>query len=405
MSGESTRIATNVFGMQALNAMMNVNRKLQEHQLRLATGQRINSAADDPAGLTLATKLHARSEGLGQALSNISDSKNMLAIAEGGLNKINDILVRMQTKATQAANDSLGTSERDAIDQELQDLNSEIDAIVEETQFNNNALLDGSIEGAGSALNFQTGSEASETTAFYFAAGNGSFTSSDLSVEVGATVAALTEVGAPPTNATADDAAVFTTTTDVAELASGMYSIRLTSTVDGANKDYTVQLFDAAGDLVNIDTDGVDGGALGTTLSKGDILAGTTIDLGVGIDITLSATVAAGTYSWDVQYTHSGHSVSSNANATTFLTSVQGAIDDVSSSLQRLGSMVARLGIKEENVTTAKINTEAAYSRIMNADMAQEQLEATKYQILQQTATAMLGQANQGPQSILSLFR
>ena len=108
---------------------------------------------------------------------------------------------------------------------------------------------------------------------------------------------------------------------------------------------------------------------------------------------------------FDVNYTRSGHSVSSNSTASTFLTAVQAAITETSSGLQKIGSMVSRLGVKEDNATTARTNVESARSRIMDADMAQEQLEATKFQILQQTAMAMLAQANSAPQSILTLFR
>ena len=73
--------------------------------------------------------------------------------------------------------------------------------------------------------------------------------------------------------------------------------------------------------------------------------------------------------------------------------------------MTKIGALVSRLTSKEENLTIAKTNNEAAYSRIMNADMAAEQLEAMKLSILQQTATAMLAQANMAPQTVLSLFR
>ena len=80
-----TRIATNIAALNSLNALRNVNNKLATSQVRLATGLRINEAADDPAGLVIATKFRARSEGLGVAMDNIGDAKNLLAVAEGGL--------------------------------------------------------------------------------------------------------------------------------------------------------------------------------------------------------------------------------------------------------------------------------------------------------------------------------
>ena len=94
-----------------------------------------------------------------------------------------------------------------------------------------------------------------------------------------------------------------------------------------------------------------------------------------------------------------------STNSTTFLDEVDSAISTVSSALTNLGSLINRFTIKEGNVSVAQINTEAAFSRIRNADLAKEQLDLTKMQILQQTSTAMLSQANQNSQSILGLFR
>ncbi|MDZ7260788.1 MAG: flagellin, partial [candidate division KSB1 bacterium] len=108
-AGDATRIFTNIGALNALNALNNVGRKLGIHQLKLATGRRINSAADDPAGYTIGKKLEARTRMLAQALNNVGDAKNLLGIAEGGLMNINDILLIMKEKALQAANDTLGS--------------------------------------------------------------------------------------------------------------------------------------------------------------------------------------------------------------------------------------------------------------------------------------------------------
>ncbi len=98
-------------------------------------------------------------------------------------------------------------------------------------------------------------------------------------------------------------------------------------------------------------------------------------------------------------------SVSSATNASAAIASLDAALSSVSAALQRVGVAMSRLDIKEKNLETSQINTTAAYSRIMDADMAYEQLESTKLQILQQTATAMLAQSNAAPQFVLSLFR
>ena len=405
MSADATRIASNIYGLQALNALHAVNRRLAVHQMRLATGRRINTAGDDPAGLTLATKLRARSEGLGQALSNIADARNMLSVAEGGLNKINDILVLMQTKATQAANDTLGASERAAIAQELQDLAAEIDAIVQETQFNGIKFLDGTVAGVNGALVFQTGSEASEATSFFFDLTNSDFASNTLSVQVGSQLAAVSVV--EETDDILDDATPVATaavTSELTELSGGRYTVEVQKT----GTDYVVTLRDYKGNPVTVDADGNPATqGTGTSISVSSPTFPLNLDFGVGFAVTLKdiSALPDGTYTAVVEYNRSGHSVADNPSASAFLQDVQKAVDRVATALQKVGSMIARLGIKEENVTTAKINVEAAFNRIMNADMAQEQLEATKYQILQQTAMAMLAQANVAPQGILSLFR
>mgnify|MGYP000498297385 CR=1 FL=1 len=139
--GDLTRIRTNVSALNALNALKQINDQLNITNLRLATGKRINSAADDPAGLTLANGLALRARRIGAAINNIGDAQNLLSIAESGLSSINDILATMMEKLTLAANDTQGTSERDAILQELQQLGSEIDALTQQTQYNGKILL------------------------------------------------------------------------------------------------------------------------------------------------------------------------------------------------------------------------------------------------------------------------
>jgi flagellin len=97
--------------------------------------------------------------------------------------------------------------------------------------------------------------------------------------------------------------------------------------------------------------------------------------------------------------------VSDATRAGQYMTTANNALDKVTSALSDLGSLMARLSFKEESISIAQVNVEGAYNRIMNANMAEEQVNASKYTILQQTATAMLAQANAAPQSLLTLFR
>ena len=272
-----TRIATNVSALNALDALNRVNRDLGTRQLRLATGKRINSAKDDAAGWVIGKGIEARSRGLAQALSNVGDAQSLLGVADSGLQSILDILITMKEKVTQAASDTLGSAERDAIESQLDDLAAEIDSIVTQTSYNNVALIDGTY----TDKTFQIGSE----------------------------------------------------TTD-------------TMTVNLTQNHQAASLAVADSDLV----------------------------------------------------------VTSAATASTALASVNAAITTVNSSIRSIGSLGARLDIKSTALASIISNTEAAKSQILDADLAQEQLEAVKLQILQQTATAALAQANMAPQSVLALF-
>ena len=295
--GDATRINTNIAAFNALAALKGVNRELEQRQLKLATGRRINEVADDPAGFVISRRLIARSRGLSTALDNVGTTKNVLAIAEGGLLNISDILIRMKELATQSANDTLGSAERNAINSEFVQLIEEIDDIVEETTFNNNRLLDGTFTGRS----FQTGEETTSTLRF------------DLAINNSAT---------------------------------------------GLKTDIEV-IPGSAGSS--------------TSLNLRDILTGQRL------------------------YTASGSSIA--------IAVINAAVEQVSDSLQNIGAITARLTIKESTLRIAITNTEAAKSRILDADIAFEQLESTRLQILQQTATAQLAQANVAPQNVLALFQ
>jgi flagellin len=272
-----TRIRSNIQGLTILGALRNINNSVGMHQLRLATGKRINSAQDDPAGLTIATKLNSKNKILRQIYNNLGEAKNLMSVAEGGLQQINDILTEIGSKIERAASDSIGTAERQAISQQLVQMVDEIDAIAGETEFNGVSLLSGS-----ATFTFQT-NEASQT--------------------------------------------VFSTTS------------------------YT---------------------ATSLQMTQLDALANT--------------------------------SVINSTNYLTYLSEVNSARSTVLNGLTSVGSLISRFSFKEEAIQVAQINTEAAFSRIMDADLAEEQLNLTKFQILQQSTTAMLAQANLNGQAVLGLI-
>ena len=150
---ELSRINTNLQALQAYTYLQRTNSELGLRQLRLATGSRINRAEDDSAGYSIAAKLKAKIRGQEQALANIGDAKSLLTVAEGSLNSIMDILQTMKEKVVQAANDTLGSEERDAIENQLAQLTAEIGNILSATKFNGRALF----ATTNVTLNFQTG--------------------------------------------------------------------------------------------------------------------------------------------------------------------------------------------------------------------------------------------------------
>ena len=138
-----TRVGANIQALQSFNSLMNINDRLGKHQYRLATGKRINSAADDTAGYSIAKGLEARGKGLSVAMSNVSNAKNIMDVAEGGFQNVMDILHTLKEKATQASDDSLSADQRTAIGNQITALIEEVDDIVAETKFNGSALIDG----------------------------------------------------------------------------------------------------------------------------------------------------------------------------------------------------------------------------------------------------------------------
>ncbi|MBN2280987.1 MAG: flagellin [Candidatus Marinimicrobia bacterium] len=146
------QIYTNTQAMHTRTSLMKVNEILSNHQYRLSTGKKINSASEDPAGYALARTLERRKRGLAVALQNSKNANSIMNVAEGGYQNIMDIIQIVKEKATQAADYSLNSAQRTALDDQVQALLLEVDEIVDDTTFNNMVLIDGSYSG-----DFQTG--------------------------------------------------------------------------------------------------------------------------------------------------------------------------------------------------------------------------------------------------------
>lgn len=158
----SLSIFTNASSMASTNAMNKSNNLLSTAMERLGTGKRINSAADDAAGLQIATRLQGQTNGMSVAQRNISDATALLQTSEGAFDEVSNIMYRMKDLATQAANDTNTDKDRQAIDSELNDLNSELTNIMNNTSYAGDKLFGANGKFKGE-LNFQIGSSTDET--------------------------------------------------------------------------------------------------------------------------------------------------------------------------------------------------------------------------------------------------
>lgn len=146
---------TNVTSLSAQRNLAQTQNAMSQNISRLSSGNRINRAGDDAAGLAITSRLSAQIRGLEQAERNSNDAISMIQTAEGGLSEVNNLLTRMRELAVQSANGgTLSTEERGHLDDEFQALSSEIDRIVNVTDYNGQALLDGSLSGG---VDFQVG--------------------------------------------------------------------------------------------------------------------------------------------------------------------------------------------------------------------------------------------------------
>ena len=155
-------IFTNASSMASVNALNKSNSMLSTAMERLGTGQRINSAADDAAGLQIATRLQGQSNGMSVAQRNISDATALLQTAEGAFDEVSNIMYRMKDLATQAANDTNGAEDRKALQSEMDELNNELDNIMNNTKYAGESLF-ASGGKFSSAMNFQIGASTSES--------------------------------------------------------------------------------------------------------------------------------------------------------------------------------------------------------------------------------------------------
>ena len=356
----------------ALNAQrtLNISSDAMSKSLqRLSSGYRINSAADDAAGLAISQQFGADIASYKVGSQNVSQANALLQVAGGALDQINNMLTRLKELATQAASANAG-SNLDKINNEGNALIDEINRIANSTKYAGTALINGSFSAGNTSASWNgvsniynlnvSNAAAGAYTAAYSATTNG------LTITKGGVSQTVTlQDGAHSANFSVLGISFSTTAAFVADTAGAAIATAGMTVVAGGAANFQVGTSSDANDRIGI------------TLA--DVTAAT---LGVSKDQMLTAPLAQ-----------------------TFLDSINTAIGNLSNAQGAIGAAQNRLGYASANLATTIQNYTAAQSTIRDVDMASEMTNFTKNQILVQAGTAMLAQANMAPQQVLSLFK
>jgi flagellin len=391
-------IRTNIASFDAQRNLSGVSGQLTKSMEKLSSGFRINRAGDDAAGLAISEKLKAQVGGLMQAARNSGDGISMIQTAEGGLDEVQNMMQRIRELAVQAANDTVGTAERADINSEIQQLRTELQNIGERTKFNGQGLLNGqlvtkidatSVVVAGAAL---TTSAATLGSVKVDSARSGqTFT---LSFAAGVLTATDSNTPANTQSITLNDVAQNTSQT----FSFSKFGVSLT-VVAGAT-DATAATFgaDLAG-LATLVTANAASGSTSAVLQTGANAGDETTVSFADVRVEDSASLAGLKVALDAF-----NGVSSQANASALISSIDAALDSVSSTRAVLGAVQNRLEHTIANVKTSAENLSASDSRIRDVDVAEESAIMARSQVLMQAGVSVLAQANQIPQLALKLL-
>ena len=447
--------------MQAANAnrMLNVTTSAQSKSTeKLSSGYKINRAADDAAGLTISEKMRKQIKGLDRASTNAEDGVSAVQTAEGALTEVHSMLQRMNELATQSANGTNSSTDRQAIQDEIDQLSTEIDRVSETTKFNETYLLKGQngttdkymkahdagfagtlADGdktatfsmkikAGESLKiggtdydvYADGSGVSDLQDAVKKAGAGKKVNIDgteytiVDTTAGGTVDA-TKNQLEATTIAAKIKAGAKVKVDTADAVTAVDTTKATSISVTNATDKVKEQLKAANDIGAVDgkstvtagTATADG-TVEFTIQKGHATVADTLSfnlhVGADADSTNKITVDIDAMS-SAGLGIKGINVSTEQNATYSIDAIADAISQVSSQRSALGAVQNRLEHTINNLDNVVENTTSAESRIRDTDMAEEMVNYSKNNILAQAGQSMLAQANQSNQGVLSLLQ
>ena len=378
------RINYNVSAMISNNALRNSDSLLAQSLERLSSGMKINSAKDNPAGLAMAKRMNAQMEGLSVANSNAGDGVSIIETADGAMSEISEMLQRLNELAVKSANGLNSEKDREVIQQEVDQLTEEITRVAEVTEFNGQKLLNGefSLKGYTDNLDVKVKSYSTEVASKIYNIDN---------IHVEKEIINGKETGEymVKIDCLKDDPS------DFPQGATASIKDQLV-TIEGINGfemvlDLTAIDFEANMPLdinnLQVDATGIGAMRLQIGANEGQIL---------GVVIPEISLRDMGIEDLDM---------TTKESATDAIDRVDGAMQYVSSVRGQLGAYQNRLESTINSLDITSENMTAAYSRIMDVDMAEEMTSYTTYQVLTQAGTSMLAQANERPSQVLQLLQ
>ena len=391
------------------NNLANNDSALAKSLERLSSGLKINSAKDNPAGLAMAKRMNAQLEGLSKANQNASDGVSIIETADGAMSEISEMLQRMNELTMKAANGVESDKDREIIQEEVKQLTQEIDRVAEATEFNGQRLLNGEFSYKGYVESSNTNHLKIKVASY----------SSDVAVKPykinGLEIDKDALTGEYKVGVSA--AAPGTLTTVEAVLEDGGFPKGATASI----KDDLLTIKAPNGFEMTLDLTRCDLGnnnlpfALNNLTINAEVLGAMRLQIGanegqvleinipkislreMGLE-TIKVTDKNGQEVWTLD-------VSTEEAATEAIDRVAGAIQFISGVRGQLGAYQNRLESTINSLDITSENMTAAYSRIMDVDMAEEMTNYTTYQVMTQAATSMLAQANERPSQVLQLLQ
>jgi flagellin len=415
----STVINTNLASLYAQNNLSNAQNNLATSVMRLSSGLRINSAKDDAAGLAISQFMQGQINSIDQSRRNLNDATGLLQVADTAMGTIQDMLLRMKQLATQAYNGSMNADQKQNVLDEINTLNTQINNTATITKYNGNQLINQSSSPTLDVTGKNNGEAVSDLATAVF---NSIDVSSAANLTSTYTFSRTAANKLQLSNGTGQTQILDVSTVSISQGATATLNFdQIGIKVTFANTSATPLTGDALATKLN-DADGAGAGTAGDTI-KTTAGAATSLDFQAGADTGLGNLVSFARINTrtdgagDVSAGHAsmtglgsaittvagGVNVASNWSA--LGTAIDSAILQTSNDRSRIGALTNQISYLNQNLEAQSTNIKSSRSNIMDTDFAAETAKLTKGQIMQQAATAMLAQANQMPNVVLSLLK